>query len=99
MKVKTYLFEFLVYPNDQEKQRAIYIKAQGEGDSPLDDEKMRDEVRAVAAKHIPEMNPTNANPGNLIATSEEEPPVEYFRHKDHPGVIAWESNRGVKSVA
>jgi hypothetical protein len=53
----------------------------------------------VAAKHIPEMNPTNANPGNLIATSEEEPPVEYFRHKDHPGVIVWESNRGVKSVA
>jgi hypothetical protein len=45
------------------------------------------------------MNPTNANPGNLIATSEEEPPVEYFRHKDHPGVIVWESNRGVKSVA
>ena len=29
MKVKTYLFEFLVYPN-QEKQRAIYIKAQGD---------------------------------------------------------------------
>jgi hypothetical protein len=99
MKVKTYLFEFLVYPNDPEKQRAIYIKAQQEDGSPREDEKVRDDVRAVAAKHIPEMNPTNANPGKLIATSEEEPPVEYFRHKDHPGVIVWESNRGVKGVA
>jgi hypothetical protein len=98
MKVKTYLFEFVVYPNKAEKQRAIYIKAQHEDGSP-DDEKMRDEVRAVAAKHIPEMNPTDANPGKLIATSEEEPPVEYFRHKDHPGVIVWESNRGTKGVA
>jgi hypothetical protein len=97
MKMKTYLFEFAVYPANPEKQRAIYIKAQFEGGS-ADDEKIRDEVRAIAAKHIPEMNPIDDNPGKLIATSEEEPPVEYFRHKDHPGVIVWESNRGAKAV-
>ncbi len=98
MKFKTFLFEFLVFPNEK-KQAEIHIKAQDQDGTAASDEAFQDLVRSIAAKHIPEMNPTSANPGKLLTTAEEDPPVEYFRDDKHPGVAVWESNRGFKSVA
>jgi hypothetical protein len=94
---KTYLFEFLVHPKG-EKQRPIYIKAQSDGDAAMSEEKIREAAGVIAAHDIPEMKPLDANPGRLVETSDEEPPVQYLRHKDHPGVIVWESNRGPTSA-
>ena len=96
---KTYLFEFLFRPNDEEKQRPIYIKAQTESAASMSEDQIRRAAAVIAAHDIPEMKPLDANPGRLLETTEEEPPVQYLRHKDHPGVIVWESNRGPKAVA
>jgi hypothetical protein len=95
--MKTYLFEFLVFPNDEKKRRPIYIKAQSEG-AQIDQETLRRAAGVVAANDIPEMKPLEANPGRLLELSDEEPPVQYLRHKDHPGVMVWESNRGPRSA-
>ncbi len=91
--MRTYLFEFMVFPNDPEKHRPIYIKAQSQGEA-IEGQALQNAVRAIAAHDIPEMKPLEANPGRLLEMSDEEPPVQYLRHKDHPGVIVWESNRG-----
>ncbi|HEY1769229.1 MAG TPA: hypothetical protein VGG02_03120 [Chthoniobacterales bacterium] len=95
---KTYLFEFFVRPNDKEKRRAIYIKAQSEAAAGLSEDQIREAARAIAARDIPEMKPLEANPGRLVEINDEEPPVQYLRHKAHPGVIVWESNRGPKNA-
>ena len=94
--MKTYLFEFLVHPNDKKKMRAIYIKAQSEG-AQTDEKGLQHAAGAIAAHDIPEMKPLEANPGRLVEVSDEEPPVQYLRHKAHPGVMVWESNRGPRS--
>ena len=91
--MKTYLFEFFVFPNDTKKQRPIFIKAQSEG-AEIGEQALREAAGAIAAHDIPEMKPLAANPGRLLETSDEQPPVQYLRHKDHPGVMVWESNRG-----
>jgi hypothetical protein len=95
--MKTYLFEFLVHPNNKEKMRPIYIKAQSQG-AEIDEKALQKAAGAIAAQDIPEMKPLDANPGRLVETSDEEPPVQYLRHSAHPGVIAWESNRGPRSA-
>jgi hypothetical protein len=91
--MKTYLFEFLVHPNNKDKMRPIYIKAQSPG-AEIDEKALRRAAGAIAAHDIPEMKPLDANPGRLVETNDEESPVQYLRHNDHPGVIVWESNRG-----
>ena len=91
--MKTYLFEFFVFPNDAKKQRPIYIKAQSQRVE-TDEQALQRAAGAVAAHDIPEMKPLEANPGRLLETSDEQPPVQYLRHQDHPGVMVWESNRG-----
>ena len=94
--MKTYLFEFLVYPNDKKRMRPIYIKAQSQG-AQIDEKALQLGAGAIAAHDIPEMKPLEANPGRLVEVIEEEPPVQYLRHRDHPGVIVWESNRGPRN--
>ena len=97
MKFKTYLFEFLISPNE-ENPKEVYIKAQNQGSSTMSDEGLQDAVRSIAGEHIPEMKPLEANPGKLVKTSEEDPPVEYFRVEHHPGIVAWESNERPQNV-
>ena len=91
--MKTYLFEFLVHPNNKEKLRPIYIKAQSQG-AETDEGALQQAAGRIAAHDIPEMKPLEANPGRLVEVTDEEVPVQYLRHRDHPGVIVWESNRG-----
>lgn len=92
MKYKTYLFKFLVFPEDEKRRGEVLVKAQHQGSSPMSDEAVQKATASVAAAHIPEIKPLSANPGTLVRTTEEDPPVEFFRLGEHADVVVWESN-------
>jgi hypothetical protein len=41
MRFKTYLFEFLVFPDGKNPTGEVYIKAQDQGETPMSDEELR----------------------------------------------------------
>lgn len=92
MKHKTYLFKFQVFPDDEKKRRDVFVKAQHQGAARMSDEEVQKAAGTIAAAHIPEMKPMTSNPGQLIRTSEEDPPVQFFRLDEHADVVVWESN-------
>lgn len=92
MKYKTYLFRFLIFPDGMRPSGEVYIKAQNQSETTMNDDQVRDAARTVAAEHIDVMKPLTANPGTLIKTASEEAPTTYFRHEHYPGMVVWESN-------
>ncbi len=92
MKFKTYLFKFLVFPDDEKRRGKVFVKAQNQGESPMSDADVQKAAGMITAAHIPEIKPLSSNPGTLIRTSEEETPVQFFRLAEHAHVVVWESN-------
>jgi hypothetical protein len=92
MKYKTYLFKFHVFPDDEKKRRDVFIKAQHQGASPMSAEAVQKAAGSIAAAHIHEMKPMSANLGELVRTSDEDSPVQFFRLDEHADVVVWESN-------
>ena len=92
MKFKTYLFRFFAFPDDEQRKTEVFVKAQHQASSPMSDEAVQKAAGAIAAAHIPELKPLSSNPGKLVKTSEEAPPVEFFRLDEHADVVVWESN-------
>ena len=99
MKLKTYLFQFLIFPDGKNPNGEVWIKAQNQGATPMSDEELQKAARAIAAAHIDSMNPLTKNPGTLAKTAEEETPTTVLRRKQFPDVIVWESNERIRAVS
>jgi hypothetical protein len=95
MKYKTYLFKFLVFPENEKRKGEVFVKAQHQGSAPMSAEAVQKATASIVAAHIPEIKPLSANPGTLVRTSEEDSPVQFLRLDEHADVVVWESNERV----